>query len=167
MDAKFIIQTGDTAKYHLTITHEDFSMKDNDFFVLLWYGLMGQFTKIQKSDMYCDEDGDWFMLFDSAPAVGRVTAECHYFVPDSDAKTGIREEVDYQYIGFVTSNPCPQFACKCNQGEQDGHVKYERVFGNDVRTLYLNVRTAEGEPVRTAEGEQVRVRKTEDQINYK
>lgn len=165
MDKDFIIQRGDTAKYHLTITHDDFSMKDNDFFVLLWYGMFEQYTKIEKSDMYCDEEGDWFMLFPSAPALGKVKAECHYFVPDSDEKTGIREEVDYQYIGFVTSNPCPKFECNCVCDDQDRSVKYERVYDNDVKTLYLNVRTADGEPVYTSEGEQVRVRK--EQINYK
>lgn len=159
MEADKIIFKGDTAKYRLTIAHEDFDMKDNDFFVLLWYGLFGQYTKILKSDMHCDEEGSWFMLFDSSPAIGQVKAECHYFLPDSDEETGIREEVDYQYIGFVTSNPCPKFACDCLCGAQDGHVKYERVYGNDMKTLYLNVRTSEGEPVITAEGEQVRVRK--------
>lgn len=162
MDKDFIIQQGDTAKYHLTITHEDFSMKENDFFVILWYGMFGQFTKIDKSEMYCDEDGDWFMLFNSALAVGQVKAECHFFVPDSDDKTGIREEVDYQYIGFVTNNPCPQFACECKCGEGDGNVKYERVYGNDVKTLYLNVRTSDGEYVYTSDGEQLRVRKEQN-----
>ena len=162
MDKDFIIQQGDTAKYHLTITHEDFSMKDNDFFVILWYGMFGQFTRIDKSEMYCDEDGDWFMLFNSSKAVGQVKAECHFFVPDSDDKTGIREEVDYQYIGFVTNNPCPQFACECKCGEEEGNVKYERVYGNDVKTLYLNVRTSDGEYVYTSNGEQLRVRKEQN-----
>jgi hypothetical protein len=164
MDKDFIIAKGDTAKYRLIIEHADFDMRRDDFKVVLRYGLMGKQTTINKADMYCDEDGEWYMVFDTDDMVGQLLAACHYYVPDTDAPDDIREELDYQYIAFVTDNPCPHFNRCCMCPETDGHVTYKRVWRGDVRTKYLNLRTSEGEPIVTADGEQVRVRKEEKDI---
>lgn len=159
MDEKFLIAKGDMAKYKLTIVHADFDMLRDDFFVVLKYGLMGKQLTIAKAEMTIDEDNEWYMIITSDDMMGMVTAICHYFVPDTDAATGLREEVDYQYIGFVTANPCPHFN-RCRVCEKsDGHVTYERVWRGDVNTKYLNLRTSEGEPIQTVNGEHIRVRK--------
>ena len=170
MDAKFIIQEGDIAKYQLEIKHEDFDMKRDDFEVMLSWGMLGQSLTVKKSQMPCDEDGNWFMMFDSKGMVGFVMATCHYWVPDSDFQSGFREEYDRQYIGFVTKNPCVQLDCcgRCH-ADEDSVVLYNRVWRNDVNTLYLNLRTTEenGEhlPVVDSEGQQIRVRKEEQDIH--
>lgn len=170
MDAKFIIQEGDVAKYQMLIEHEDFDMITCDFEVELSWGVMGRSVIIKKADMPCDEEGHWFLLFDSSDAIGKVLATCRYWVPDSDMSDGVREEVDRQYIGFVTTNPCPQFACECEYPthEEMPHVTYTRVWRNDVNTLYLNLRTTEenGEhlPVVDSNGQQIRVRKEEKDV---
>lgn len=171
MDAKFIIQEGDVAKYQVAIEHEDFDMMTCDFEVRLSWGMFGESRRIAKRDMPCDEEGNWFMLFDSTGAIGRIMATCRYWVPDSDMSDGVREEVDRQYIGFVTTNPCPQFACECGcpTHEVMPHVTYTRVWRNDVNTLYLNLRTTEenGEhrPITDSEGRQLRVRKEDKDIH--
>lgn len=164
MDKKFIIQKGDTPKYQITITHPDFDMVRDNFYLILAFGMSDKSLTIQKSEMFFDEDNSCFFMFSSANMTGLVTAACHYFVPDSDMTDGYREEVDYQYIGFSTDDPCPSLACDTCSQQEDAHVSYDRVWRNDVNTLYLNVRTADGEAVMTSEGEQVRVHKTEDEL---
>lgn len=170
MDAKFIIQEGDVAKYQMLIEHEDFDMMQDEFEVTLSWGMLGESMTVSKSEMVHDEDGNWFLIFNSSGMVGKVTAECRYLVPDSDMADGVREEVDRQYIGFVTANPCPQFACECEcpTHEEKLHVTYTRVWRSDVNTLYLNLRTTEenGEhrPILDSEGKKLRVRKEEKDI---
>ena len=168
------------AKYQMLIEHEDFDMMQDDFEVTLSWGCLGQSATVKKADMPCDEEGHWFLLFDSSNAIGRVMATCRYWVPDSDmSDVALSEQptdertrmiVDRQYIGFVTANPCPQFACECECPTHEGepHVTYTRVWRNDVNTLYLNLRTTEenGEhrPILDSEGKQMRVRKEEKDI---
>jgi len=167
MEADKIIYQGDIAKYKILITHEDFDMQEDDFFVILRAGIPAKELRVEKADMKHDEDGDFYMMVSSAGMVGRLEAECHYMVPDSDIESGIREEVDYQWLAFVTSTPCPRFACRhiCWGGGEDSHVRYERVWRGDTHTLYLNVRTADKQPVVDADGKQIRVRKLQEDIH--
>ena len=165
MDAKFIIQAGDIAKYQVKIEHADFDMARDNFEFTLLGGMLGQKVTVTKSQMPCDEDGNWFLLFDSTGMAGKVTAVCRYWVPDLDMPDGLREEVDRQYIGFATDSACPQFACECECTPADDHVTYKRVYRGDVHTLYLNLRTSEGEQLRDSEGENIRVRKSDEELN--
>lgn len=170
MDAKFIIQAGDIAKYEVKIEHADFDMARDDFEFTLLGGMLGQKVTVTKSQMPCDEDGNWFLLFDSTGMAGKVTAVCRYWVPDLDMPDGLREEVDRQYIGFVTESVCPKFACECEcPGPTDEHVIYKRVWRSDAHTLYLNLRTTEdnGEHLSLvdSEGQQLRVRKEDADLN--
>jgi len=167
MDAKYIIKRGDTAKYKVTIHHADFDQARDEYAVVLYYGMMGGRMEIPKKDMPVDEDGNIYMLFNSTDMVGWIKAECHYYVPDSDLQSGVREEVDIQYIGFSTSEPNPKLYCEMpEQILEDGieHVKYERVWRSDVNTLYLQARTSEGEVWRDSEGKVIRVRKEDKDI---
>ena len=104
------------------------------------------------------------MSVPTAGMLGRVRAECHYTVPDSDYEEGTREEIDIQFLAFVTDTPCPHIPCCGQCAEADGHVTYKRVWRSDTRSLYLNVRTADKQPVMDADGKQIRVRKEEKDI---
>ena len=163
MDAKFIIQEGDVAKYQMLIEHEDFDMMQDDFEVTLSWGMFGESMTVSKNEMAHDEDGNWFLIFNSSGMVGKVTAECRYWVPDTDMADGVREEVDRQYIGLATASACPQVACECEPLE-NRHVVYNRVWRGDVNTLYLNLRDSEKHPLRDSDGQQLRVRKEEKDL---
>lgn len=166
MDSDKIIERGDTAKYQLTIEHEDFDQQRDDFFVVFRHGMMKGCFSIKKEDMLHDEDGNWFVAFPTGGIVGWITAETHYMVQDSDMKDGSREEVERHLIGFVTDNPCPKFCaenllkCECEEG---GHVKFKRVWRSDVNSMYLILRTKDGE-IKDSEGNALRVRKEEKDI---
>lgn len=169
MEAKRIVFKGDVAKWKITISHADFDQQRDDYRVELAYGMLGHKMILRKEDMKVDEDGNVYMIVDSSDMTGFVKAYCYYDVPDSDMGSGIRTEVDIQFLCFVTDTPDPRFACNCGWPEpvrEDGkeHVIYERVFRGDVNTLYLNLRTGEGEPIVDSEGRQLRVRKEEKDI---
>lgn len=166
MDASRIITQGDTAKYQVEITHPDYDQQTDPFRVVLHCGIPDTPFTIDRSDMLHDEDGNFFMLVPTAGVVGKIKAECHYSVTDSDVEGGSREEVDIQWLGFVTDEPCPRFAgrCDCGLSEEHPHVAYTRIYRNDARSLYLNVRTSGKQPVVDANGKQIRVRKEEKDI---
>lgn len=165
MDKDRIIQQGDTAKFQVEITHPDYNQQTGPFHVVLRWGIPEQTMTIDRADMVADEEGHFFMSVPSAAMLGRIKAECRYTVPDSDYAEGTREETDIQFLAFVTDQPCPRIAgcCGCT-AEQDAHVRYTRIYRNDTRSLYLNVRTADKEPVLDADGQQIRVRKEEKDI---
>ena len=169
MDAKRIVYKGDTAKWKITIHHADFDQARDEYRVELCYGMRGGKLVIRKKDMKVDEDGNVYMVFDSSEMVGRVKAYCYYDVPDTDMGSGIRTEVDIQWLCLVSETPDPKCACGGAWPEpvhDDGkeHVVYERVFRGDVNTLYLNLRTSNEEPILDSEGRQLRVRKEEKDI---
>lgn len=168
IDKTRIVSEGDVAKFKIEITHEDFDQHVDNYKVVLSWGMLGQSMTIEKNDMVTDEDENIFMVFDSTGMVGMVKATCIYDVNDSDMESGIRQEVNYQWLCFVTNNPNPKLPCDFDAGG-DGHVTYTRVWRGDVHTLYLNLRTTEdnGEhcPLVDSEGEPLRVRKEEKDMN--
>ena len=166
MNKDYIIQRGDTAKYQLTITHADFDQQRDPFWVVLHYGMTGDTLRISRDEMLCDEEGHWFMMFPSVAMTGHVKAETHYMVTDSDVDGGVREEVEWSWLGFVTDTPCPQFSgrCLCGPGCCADHVTFTRVWRNDANSLYLKLRTSEGEAVLDSEGHQLRVKKQESEL---
>ena len=167
MDNKYFVARGDTAKYKVTIHHADFSQERDDYYIVLEYGIMGGEMVVDKGMMPVDEEGNIFLLFETSEMVGLVKAVCHYFVPDTDIQGGVREEVDIQYLCFVSSSPATNLRCDMPEPiHEDGveHVTYERVFRGDVNTLYLNLRTGEGENIVDSEGRQSRVHKGEQEL---
>lgn len=165
-DKDIIIQRGDVAKYQLTIEHDDYDQQRDPFFVLLHFGMTGETVRIDSSDMPHDEDGNWFLIVETAgKSVGMIKAETHYMVPDSDMADGTREEVEWHWLGFVTESPCPQFAskceCRCDGDEENNHVRFKRVWRGDVNSAFLTLRTSDGEPVADSDGRLLRVRKQE------
>ena len=160
MDNSFIIQRGDTAKYQLTIEHEDFDQNTGEFFVILPWGMKRESLTIQHSAMIQDEDGNWFVIFDSSAMLGKVTAETHYIVEDGDMPDDEREIINRKIIGLVTESPCPRLAgCSC-EADSDTGVTWKRVYRSDVGTLYMGLRTCDQEPILDSQGNQLRVRKS-------
>lgn len=166
MDKKWLVSRGDVAKFQIEITHADFEQQEGNFYVVLSWGMRKQTMTIGHDDIKHDEDGNFFIVFDSSAMVGLVKAACHYDVPDSDVEGGIREEINYQWLCFVTEDPTAEFCCKFEAGG-DGHVVYTRIYASDVNTAYLNLRDSEKKNLLDSEGRQLRVHKTdEDMENY-
>ena len=164
MDKKWIVSKGDVAKFQIEITHADFDQQTDDFKVVLSWGMMRQSITIEHKDIKHDEDGNFFIMFDSSEMLGLVKAACIYRVPDSDMELGYREEINYQWICFVTANPTAKFCCKFEPGG-DGHVVYTRVYAADTNTSYLNLRDSNKQNLRDSEGRQLRVHKTEEDMD--
>lgn len=158
---KDIIPQGDIAKYQVIITCEDFDQQRDPFRVVIHAGIPDHPVTIDREDMTHDEDGNFFMLVDTAGMVGPMKAYCYYSVPDSDMEGGLREVVDMQWLAFVAVSPCPQLLCCKKCDESDGHVVYKRVWRSDTKSMYLNLKSSEGEPIKTTDGQQLKVRKTE------
>jgi hypothetical protein len=101
------------------------------------------------------------MVFDSSDMIGWVKAECIYEVADSDMESSYREEVNYQWLCFVTEEP-NTVLCGGFDAGGDGHVVYTRVYAGDVNTAYLNLRDCNQNNLLDSEGKQLRVHKDED-----
>ena len=161
MDKKYLVSQGDVAKFQIEITHADFDQQTDDFKIVLSWGMVRQSMSIEHKDIKHDEDGKFFIVFDSSEMLGLVKAECIYWVTDSDMKIGYREEVNYQWLCFVTADPTARFCCEFNPGG-DEHVVYTRVYASDVNTAYLNLRDRNKENLLDSDGNQLRVHKTEE-----
>lgn len=157
---KFGIFKGELAKYQLTITREDFDVQTCDFSVRLSYGMFGQYVDIGKNDMFRDEEWHVFFMFDTTEMTGPIKATTTYYLPDTDTDGGVRECTDVQVIGFVTDSSCQQMQrcrMRCRRSE---YVTFERIERSDASTIWLELRTKDGEVLRTSDGEILRVKKT-------
>jgi hypothetical protein len=161
IDKTRIVSRGDIAKFKIEITHADFDQQADDFKVVLSWGMVKQTMTIDHKDIIHDEDGNFFIVFDSSDMLGLVKAACHYDVADSDMQSGIREEVNYQWLCFVTADPTAKFCCKFEPGG-DGHVVYTRVYGGDIHTAYLNLRDSEKKNLIDSNGKQLRVHRADE-----
>ena len=164
IDKERIVSEGDIAKYKVEITHQDFDQHRDNYKVVLSYGMFKQSVTIEKDDMLVDEDGNIFMAFDTTGMVGLVKATCIYDVEDSDTESGTRQEVNYQWLCFVTKNPDPHLCGDFIPGG-DGHVVYTRVYAADVHTVYLNLRDSEKKNLLDSDGKQLRVHKTDEEMH--
>ena len=163
LDKCWLVSQGDVAKYKIEITHADFNQQTDDFYVVLTWGTVRQCMTIKHEDIKHDEDGNFFIIFDSSEMLGLVKAACIYRVADSDMGSGYREEVNYQWLCFVTADPTVQLCCDLQHGG-DGHVIYTRVYAADTNTSYLNLRDSNKQNLRDSEGRQLRVHKTEEDM---
>ena len=153
MDTKKIVQQGEEKKVQITITRTGFVMNDDDFKVKLSWGLMGQSMTITKDQMFSNDSDEWFFVFDSSPMIGPITAECTYYVPDSDYPDGLRTEVNRQFLCFVVTSPLPKFICCPALPESTGTVSYEFTDESDVAELYSYLLDSQGRNLVTAENE--------------
>jgi hypothetical protein len=161
MDKKWLVNRGDIAKFQIGITHADFDQQADDFKVVLSWGMVKQTMTIDHKDIIHDEDGNFFIVFDSSDMLGLVKAACCYYIPDSDVEGGTREEINYQWLCFVTDDPTPMFCCDFEAGG-DGHVVYTRVYAGDVNTAYLNLRDSEKKNLLDSNGKQLRVHRADE-----
>lgn len=161
-DKNMIVSRGDIAKFKIEITHKDFDQQEDDFKVVLKWGMFKQSMTIEKADIIRDEKGNFFVFFDTSEMLGMVKAVCCYYVPDSDMESGYREEVNYQWLCFVTANPTAKFCCDFEPGG-DGHVVYTRVYASDVNTAFLNLRDSNKQNLLDSDGEQLRVHKDDSE----
>ena len=164
IDKKRIVSRGDVAKFKIEITHADYDQQVGNFFVVLTWGMFDLSMTIEHKDIKHDEDGNFFIVFDSSKMIGWVKAACHYDVPDSDVEGGIREEVNYQWLCFVSAEPNPILCGDPGTGG-DCHVVYTRVYGSDVNTAYLNLRDSNKQNLLDSEGKQLRVHKTDEDMS--
>lgn len=164
IDEKRIVSRGDVVKFKVEITHADYDQQQDQFFVVLTWGMFNLSMTIEYADIKHDEDGNFFIVFDSSKMIGWVKAACHYYVPDSDVEGGVREEINYQWLCFVSAEPNPILCGDPGIGG-DGHVVYTRVYAGDVNTAYLNLRDSNKENLHDSEGKQLRVHKTDEDMS--
>ena len=65
-DKNMIVSRGDIAKFKIEITHKDFDQQEDDFKVVLKWGMFKQSMTIEKADIIRDENGNFFVFFDTS-----------------------------------------------------------------------------------------------------
>ena len=151
MDAKNIIPQGERAKYYVRSEKWNFSFEDNVYYLEIIYGLFGQKIVIPKTD-FLFLNGMHLFSFPTDDIVGPVKARLVMDIVDPDCPDDVRQEVDEQYIGFVISQPCPQFfKCpKCCGGKE---IIYTRTEESDFGEKYALLCDKNGVPFATSEDE--------------
>lgn len=144
MDCNNIIQQGEQAKYQIAFDRFSFTPNDNDFQIKLSWGMPGSIITIPKSEMVTNAFGEWYFMFDTSDMLGVVTAECTFFVPDTNYDDGYRKEVDRQFICFVAKSPLPQCICLPVDRCTDHTVTYTRTEESDVQSLYVYLTDVNG-----------------------
>ena len=140
MDKSRIIQRGTKAKFQVFVGYEGFSMVDDDFAIVLEWGMRGQTLSIPKADMITNDGGEYFIAFDTTDMVGKVKARCTSQVPD-ESVGGTRQEVDEQWLCFIQSDPCVLPSCGCSCSDDDDHqVLYERITTSDMTSQFSVLR---------------------------
>lgn len=155
MDKTRIIQQGEEVKFQVQI--KDFDMEANDFRVELVYGYRRTTVTIEKVQML-ENAGLFYIIFDTDDIVGRVTARCTWFIPDTDAPDSYREKVDEQFLCFVVTTPCPQFIT-CPACTDEHLVTYTRTEQSDIADKYQRLADKYNRPIMTADGEYILVMK--------
>ncbi|MBQ4388025.1 MAG: hypothetical protein II822_10540 [Prevotella sp.] len=165
MDCNNILMQGEEAKYAMRIEQDGFNMETEDFQVELFYGMQGKSIVITRSQMTFTIEGYAFFIFDTSEMVGRVTAKCTYWVPDTDCPDGLRTMTDEQLLCFVCTDPLPQFACVPGPSACEHAVTYERSTESDVASNYYYLSTSQGDRLITNDSEYILVLKTADSTN--
>ena len=135
-----IFQKGDKVKFIITSQNKNLDMEACDFYVEIIYGMRHSKMTIQKSQMLYGTDGEYVMVIDTTPMVGKMVARFVWYAIDTDCDPdNRRQEVDEQIIGFVAATPCPQLII-CEKCSSDGHdVRYELTDEPDIAAKYLRL----------------------------
>lgn len=155
MDNTRIIQQGEVVKFQVQIA--DFDMESNNFRVELIYGYRRTMVTIEKEQMI-ENGGQYYIIFDTEDMVGRVTARCVWFVPDTDAQGSEREKTDEQYLCVVVDTPCPQFLT-CPACTEEHPVTYTRTDQSDIAEKYQRLADRYDRPLLTVDDEYIFVLK--------
>lgn len=135
-----IFQKGDKVKFIITSQNKNLDMEACDFYVEIIYGMRHIKMTIQKSEMLYGTDGEYVMVIDTTPMVGKMVARFVWYAIDTDCDPdNRRQEVDEQIIGFVAATPCPQLVIceKCSSEGRD--VRYELTDEPDIAAKYLRL----------------------------
>lgn len=151
INVKNIIQQGETAKYQVIIEHPGFSMTEDDFEIVLSWGMRGDSLRIPKSEMLQNEGGETFFTFPTKNMVGRVEATCRYWVSDTDMTDDAAEMTERSPLCWVIAD------AKLPTGTDPGlykgdHVQYVRKSGVGLKSLYEVLRDVTGAILRDANG---------------
>lgn len=159
MDKTRIIQRGEIVKFQVQIA--DFDMEANNFRVELIYGYRRTTVTIEKEQML-ENGGQFYIIFDTEDMVGRITARCVWFVPDTDVQGSEREKTDEQFLCFVVTTPCPQFLT-CPSCTDDHPVTYTRTEQSDIADKYQRLADRYDRPFLTADGDYIFVVKPQNE----
>ena len=160
-----IIPCGEEAKYRILILHDGFDQDTDPFRVTLQWGFDGDQLTIDKRQMIRDDEGNYYIAFDTSQMRGKVTAVCSFDVPDLDFPDGLRTEVNRQYLCIVVKSPSPRFLCTPPFGG-DSEVVYKRTSRPNI-TPYVPVLTSTGDTLLTKNGEYIYVKKSGNMKEYR
>lgn len=165
MNTKNIIPQGTLAKYLMTFDEKGlFNPATMDFRLELTWGYRHTTKMIQKADMMETSDGYLFDLNTNC-IVGKVLAKCVMIFHDTDVEGSERQEVDEQWLCFVTTNPCPNVIC-CPKCDCKHPVSYERVDESNIGDRYVRLVDVYDRPLLTSDDEYLyALRDVADQIN--
>lgn len=146
-----IYHQGEKVKYYIDIADvTGFTQQSDNFRVILRYGMEGGELTIEKSQMFTNEDGRYFFLFDTAKMVGKVHIECQMDVPDTDYSGDIRTEIDRQMLCYVAATTCPQLLI-CDACTGTHKVTYTRTQESSMQATYEYLCDADGNHLCTTE----------------
>lgn len=151
-----ILQQGEEAKFLISIDCDGFDTETDDFLVTLSWGFDNQSMTITKSQMSPGNYGAYVFTFDTTGMVGKVTAECTYYVPDSNYPDNLRTEVNRQFICVVATSANPKYLC-CPIVDGESDVTYARVTESGIETAYSLLLTSDDDAVTTSDGSEVYV----------
>lgn len=145
-----IVPQGEEVKFYVRIDDVDYyNQARDDFQVVLHYGMQGGKVVRKKAEMGVDDTGFWFKA-DTSKMVGRVVAECRYYVRDGDFPWHKRTEVDKQVLMFVAATHCPRLLI-CPACDEEHKVEYIRTFAPDLDADYFYLVDCDHNPLVTTE----------------
>lgn len=145
-----VVQQGEEVKFYVRIDDVDhYNQVRDDFRVTLHYGMQGGKVTTRKAEMGADESG-YFFKVDTADMVGKVVAECEYYIRDHDMPYSYRTENDRQILLFVAATHCPRLLI-CPVCEDEHKVVYERTFETDIDFGYYYLCDCDMNPLVTTE----------------
>ena len=145
-----IVQQGEEVKYYVKIKDVEYYDQVRDTFkVILHYGMQGGTVVREKAEMGADDIGYWFKV-DTRKMVGKVVAECQWYVRDGDFNAHKRTEVDRQVLMFVAATHCPRLLI-CNGCEETHKVEYVRTYAPDLDADFYYLVDCDRNPLVTTE----------------
>ncbi|MCH5307257.1 MAG: hypothetical protein J1E37_04195 [Prevotella sp.] len=145
-----MIHPGTDLKFKVTTHIAGFSMRSNDFTIIIrkrWAKIVGVFS---KDNMLIDEYGNFYFVLAAVPS-GVYYAEFNAYKADSDFNDGVQHIVDEQLLVTV-GDDVKRLRCA---GETDGAVViYNRVFTESIGS-HIYLADENGEPILDANGERI------------
>lgn len=154
-----MIHAGTDLKYKVTAQIPGFSLRNNDFSVLVKNRWNQVKYIIEKEDMLTDDDGNYyFTLTDIQNGYYYAVLMAHR--EDTDFDSGLQNVVDSQFLCAV--GVCDDEACNPCRCQTDGmSVAYQRVWTVNVAG-YVYLAEEDGTPILDANGNKIFLKKDPD-----